>query len=87
MTFAELRRESIRVAERLATAGIGSNSLVSWVLPTSIDTLVLTAALSRLGAMQNPIIPVYRRARDRAHPRRDRGRPHDRDAAVAGWTT
>jgi acyl-CoA synthetase (AMP-forming)/AMP-acid ligase II len=60
MSFAELRRESMRVAKRLATAGIGADSLVSWVLPTSIDTLVVTAALSRLGAVQNPIIPVYR---------------------------
>jgi acyl-CoA synthetase (AMP-forming)/AMP-acid ligase II len=66
MTFAELRQESIRVAERLAVAGLGANSLVSWVLPTSIDTLVVTAALSRLGAMQNPIIPVYR-AREIGH--------------------
>ncbi|HWF17586.1 MAG TPA: AMP-binding protein [Acidimicrobiales bacterium] len=60
MTCAELRHGSIHVAERLAVAGIGPNSLVSWVLPTAIDTLVVTAALSRLGAMQNPIIPVYR---------------------------
>ena len=60
ITFAEFRRESIRVAERLGKAGIGPHSLVSWVLPTSIDALVVSAALSRLGATQNPIIPVYR---------------------------
>ena len=34
--------------------------LVSWVLPTAIDTLVVMVALARLGAVQNPIIPVYR---------------------------
>jgi acyl-CoA synthetase (AMP-forming)/AMP-acid ligase II len=60
MTCAELRNESVRVAARLAGAGVDPGSLVSWVLPTSIDTVVVMAALSRLGAMQNPIIPVYR---------------------------
>ncbi len=60
ITFAEFRRESIRVAERLGKAGIGPHSLVSWMLPTSIDALAVSAALSRLGAAQNPIIPAYR---------------------------
>ena len=48
------------VADRLAGAGIGPGSVVSWVLPTGIDALVVTAALSRLGAVQNPVIPIYR---------------------------
>jgi acyl-CoA synthetase (AMP-forming)/AMP-acid ligase II len=60
ITCRELQQESVRVAERLAAAGIGPHSLVSWILPTSIDTFVVMAALSRLGAIQNPIIPVYR---------------------------
>ena len=33
---------------------------MSWQLPTWIESLVLVGALSRLGAMQNPIIPIYR---------------------------
>ena len=49
-----------RVAGRLAAAGIRRGSVVSWVLPTGIDALVVAAALSRLGAVQNPIIPIYR---------------------------
>ncbi len=51
---------SQRVANRLAGAGIGPGAVVSWVLPTGIDALVVTAALSQLGAVQNPIIPIYR---------------------------
>jgi cyclohexanecarboxylate-CoA ligase len=51
---------TIGVAERLASVGIGPGVLVSWVLPTAIDTLVVMGALARLGAVQNPIIPVYR---------------------------
>ncbi len=33
---------------------------VSWELPTWNESLVLVGALSRLGARQNPIIPIYR---------------------------
>ena len=40
--------------------GITTGSVVSWQLPTRIDTVVLSAALARLGAVQNPIIHLYR---------------------------
>ena len=63
MTCSGFARETIRVAERLATAGVGEGVLVSWVLPTAIETLVVMVALARLGAVQNPIIPMYRGAR------------------------
>jgi cyclohexanecarboxylate-CoA ligase len=60
LTCAAFAAESRRVAARLFHAGIGRESVVSWVLPTSIDTLVVMVALARLGAVQNPIIPMYR---------------------------
>jgi cyclohexanecarboxylate-CoA ligase len=60
MTAEEFRASSRRVAERLRVAGIGRGSLVSWILPTGTDALVLSVALSRVGAVQVPIIPVYR---------------------------
>ncbi len=60
MTAGEFRASSQRVADRLHRAGIRSGSVVSWVLPTGMDALVLTTALSRLGAVQIPVIPVYR---------------------------
>ena len=60
MTAGAFRGASQRVAERLGAAGIGRGSLVSWVLPTGMDALVLSVALSRLGAVQNPVIPIYR---------------------------
>jgi acyl-CoA synthetase (AMP-forming)/AMP-acid ligase II len=60
MTAEEFRVASQRVAERLRIAGVGPGSLVSWILPTGIDALVLTLALSRLDAVQIPVIPVYR---------------------------
>lgn len=60
MTADEFRLASQHVAGRLGAAGIGRGSLVSWVLPTGMDALVLSVALRRVGAAQIPVIPVYR---------------------------
>jgi acyl-CoA synthetase (AMP-forming)/AMP-acid ligase II len=60
MSCAEFQVASDRTAKRLAGLGVGPDSLVSWILPTSIEALVIMVALSRLGAVQNPIIPMYR---------------------------
>ncbi len=59
-TFGEFRRRSQVMAAGLAEAGVGEGEVVSWILPTWVDTVVLAAALSRLGAVQNPIISIYR---------------------------
>jgi cyclohexanecarboxylate-CoA ligase len=61
ITFAEYRQ-----ACRVAAAGlhdrfgVSEGTSVSWELPTWIESLVLVGALSRLGARQNPLIPIYR---------------------------
>jgi acyl-CoA synthetase (AMP-forming)/AMP-acid ligase II len=60
LTFGGFRHRVERVAAGLSDAGIRSGSVVSWQLPTRIDTVVLSIALSRLGAVQNPIIHLYR---------------------------
>ena len=60
LTFAQFRDRAERVAAGLAEIGVGESTPVSWQLPTRIDTVVLSAALSRLGAVQNPIIHLYR---------------------------
>ena len=60
MTCREFQAESHRVANRLVGLGVGPDLLVSWILPTTIEALVVMVALSRLGAVQNPIIPMYR---------------------------
>ncbi|NMM85291.1 hypothetical protein B2J88_13075 [Rhodococcus sp. SRB_17] len=59
-TFSSVARAAERVAAGLLALGITPGSTVSWQLPTRIDTIVLTLALSRLGVIQNPIIPIYR---------------------------
>jgi acyl-CoA synthetase (AMP-forming)/AMP-acid ligase II len=49
-----------RAAAGLHALGVGSDDVVSWVLPTRLEALVLAGALARLGAVQNPILPIYR---------------------------
>jgi acyl-CoA synthetase (AMP-forming)/AMP-acid ligase II len=60
VTFREFRDRAVRVAAGLYDLGAKEGTAVSWQLPTRIDTIVLSAALCRLGAVQNPIIHLYR---------------------------
>ncbi|MFM7064316.1 MAG: class I adenylate-forming enzyme family protein [Actinomycetes bacterium] len=60
MTFAEYRTEAERAAAGLANQGVQAGDVVSWQLPTWLESLVLVGALSRLGAVQNPMLPIYR---------------------------
>jgi len=59
-TFAEYEARVGAMAAGLADLGVGAGDVVSWILPTWVDTVVLAAALSRLGVVQNPIIAIYR---------------------------
>jgi acyl-CoA synthetase (AMP-forming)/AMP-acid ligase II len=60
VTSAQFRLRVERVAAGLHGMGIATGSVVSWQLPTRIETVVLSIALARLGAVQNPIIHLYR---------------------------
>ena len=59
-TFGEYRGRVLTMAAGLAGTGVRRGDVVSWILPTWVDTVVLAGALSRLGAVQNPIIGIYR---------------------------
>ncbi len=60
LTCTGLRDRAEAVAAGLAARGLGPESVVSWQLPSRLDTVVLSVALSRLGVVQNPIIHLYR---------------------------
>ena len=60
LTTTGFRDQCARVAAGLLAAGVAPGTVVSWMLPTSIDTLVVMGALSRLGVVQNPIITMLR---------------------------
>jgi len=60
MSYGEYRERAERAAAGLLAMGIGEGTVVSWQLPTWLESIVLCAALSRLQAVQNPILPIYR---------------------------
>src|SRR6516162_4922930 len=59
-TFAEYRTMVERAAAGLHAMGIGADDHVSWQLPTWTESAALVGALRRLGAIQNPMLPIYR---------------------------
>ncbi len=61
LTVAQLADAAEAVAAGLAGRGITPGDMVSWQLPTRLEAAVLMVALARLGAAQNPIIPILRR--------------------------
>src|SRR4051794_30557766 len=62
-TAAGLREAGESVAAGLS---VTSDDVVSWQLPTVAESVVLMLALARVGATQNPIIPILRE-REVAH--------------------
>lgn len=60
ITYAGYRDAAERTAAGLFEQGLREQSRVSFQLPTRLGTVVLMGALARLGAVQNPIVPIYR---------------------------
>ncbi|UOB12149.1 AMP-binding protein [Streptomyces sp. HP-A2021] len=60
LTFGALRTRAERVAAGLYGMGVRPGTVVAWQLPTRIETALLSFALARLGAVQTPVIPLYR---------------------------
>ncbi|MEU2128309.1 AMP-binding protein [Streptomyces sp. NPDC018352] len=60
LTFGELRSRGERVAAGLWEMGVRPGTVVAWQLPTRIETVLLSFALTRIGAVQSPVIPFYR---------------------------
>ncbi|HEX9713588.1 MAG TPA: AMP-binding protein [Actinomycetota bacterium] len=60
LTFGAYRARVERVAAGFAARGLVPGDVVSWQLPSWLESMVLVGALSRLGVVQNPILPIYR---------------------------
>ncbi|MFE1229112.1 class I adenylate-forming enzyme family protein [Streptomyces sp. NPDC058745] len=60
LTFGELRDRAERCAAGLWEMGVRPGTVVAWQLPTRIETAILSFALTRVGAVQSPVIPFYR---------------------------
>jgi acyl-CoA synthetase (AMP-forming)/AMP-acid ligase II len=59
VTAQELRDGAEALAGALVARGVEPGDTVSWILPSVASTAVLCAALARLGAVQNPLVPIY----------------------------
>jgi len=62
LTTVELRDAAESVAAGLHELGMRPGSVVSWQLPTTLESAVMLAACARLGVVQNPVIPMLRNA-------------------------
>lgn len=60
-SFDRVARATERVAAGLLALGIRTGTSVTWQLPTSVDAVLVSLALARLGAIQNPVIHLYGR--------------------------
>jgi acyl-CoA synthetase (AMP-forming)/AMP-acid ligase II len=60
LSAGDLRNVAVGLARHLYQLGIGPGTVTSWQLPTSLEAMVVMAALARLSAVQNPIIPLLR---------------------------
>ncbi|GEL22894.1 cyclohexanecarboxylate-CoA ligase [Pseudonocardia sulfidoxydans NBRC 16205] len=59
-TYQELDDTVDRFASALQGRGVGPGDVVSWLLPNRVEAVVVHLATIRLGAVSNPIIPIYR---------------------------
>jgi cyclohexanecarboxylate-CoA ligase len=59
-TYAELAELVERAGAAFTGIGIGRGDVVSWMLPNRVEAAIAHHALVRIGAISNPIIPIYR---------------------------
>src|SRR2546423_14648892 len=60
VSWTEFAALAERTAAGLLAQGIGPGTTVTWQLPTRVDSVVASMALARLGAVQNPVLHLYR---------------------------
>ena len=60
LTFGGFRDRAERVAAGLPDSASAQGTPVTWQLPTRIETVVLSMALARFGAVQYPVLHLYR---------------------------
>ncbi len=60
MTTRDLRDASLSTAAALHDRGVRAGSVVSWQLPSTLEAMIVMVALARLGAVQNPVLPIWR---------------------------
>jgi len=59
-SYGELNDDVNRLASALGARGIAPGDAVTWMLPNWVEAIVVHLAAVRIGAISNPIIPIYR---------------------------
>jgi acyl-CoA synthetase (AMP-forming)/AMP-acid ligase II len=60
ITFSELDDASARLAAALRDRGVRSGDVVAFQLPNCAEAVIAFQAIMKLGAIANPIVPIYR---------------------------
>ncbi len=60
LTCAQFRDQAERCAAGFAALGVGAGTRVTWQAPNRFETILASFALARLGAVQTPILHLYR---------------------------
>lgn len=60
LTFADVEQQVNVLASALRGRGIGADSVVSFQLPNCAEAVIVFQAIMKLGAVANPIVPIYR---------------------------
>ncbi|MEW2626129.1 AMP-binding protein [Streptomyces sp. NPDC048106] len=60
LTFADVDRQATKLAAALHARGVGQDDVVSFQLPNRAEAMVLFQAVMKVGAVANPIVPIYR---------------------------
>ena len=85
LTFAEYKAAAERAAAGLARLGIGAGDVVTWQLPTWLESMVLVAALGPPRRDPEPDAADLPRARGRLHRPPGRAQAARRAVGVAGF--
>ena len=60
LTYRLLDQKVDRIARGLTALGVGHSDVVSWQLPNWWEFIALALACARIGAVANPIMPIFR---------------------------
>lgn len=60
LSYRELDRRAGRIARALAGLGVGHGDVVSYQLPNWWEFVALALACARIGAVSNPMMPIFR---------------------------
>ena len=60
LSYRELNLRANRIARGLVALGVGRSDVVSWQLPNWWEFIAIALACARIGAVANPIMPIFR---------------------------